>query len=319
MLSGIYIIEHKDSGRSYIGSSVNMQHRWNQHRRSLVSGAHHSIYLQRMWNKYGEEAFIFRPLLLCNKANLLFYEQLCLDGLNPALNASPTAGSPLGVKHTEKSRANIRAALIKSIEENPERLKKFVESGPAAMKRLMADPEKRQRHIDRLVKMAKTKNTRLFTHNGKTQSITAWEQELGLPPHVLNKRINTCGMSFEEAIKLPLKIKNKPIEYNGETHTITEWANKLGISVPGLKDRINRHGLEIALSKKYTDKFNADDVREKMKRMGKPIYMYNGKEHTCSELARVLGAKTGTLHAYLKTHSLEETLAHYTKKQKEVA
>lgn len=65
IISGIYGIFHKESGRAYIGSAVNISRRWYRHRNELKSNTHHCLYLQRAWNKYGEEAFEFKVLETC--------------------------------------------------------------------------------------------------------------------------------------------------------------------------------------------------------------------------------------------------------------
>lgn len=55
----IYEIKLKKSNRKYIGYSKNVEGRWIEHKRDLRNNKHHSQYLQRAWNKYGEEDFIF--------------------------------------------------------------------------------------------------------------------------------------------------------------------------------------------------------------------------------------------------------------------
>ena len=115
--SGIYAIINTQNGKMYIGSAVNFGTRWRRHRYELVRGIHHSVVLQRAWDKYGESALRFEALLLCAREHLLFYEQRCLDGFNPAYNIAPTAGSSLGIVRSEEFRlkmlGNQRFAGIK--------------------------------------------------------------------------------------------------------------------------------------------------------------------------------------------------------------
>jgi group I intron endonuclease len=93
--SGIYKIEHRDSSRCYIGSSNNIEVRWQKHIQALKRGTHHSKYMQRVWDKYGSEAFVFSVLLICSVDMLKEYEQVCLDGLKPKFNGTSSANSPV--------------------------------------------------------------------------------------------------------------------------------------------------------------------------------------------------------------------------------
>jgi group I intron endonuclease len=76
---GIYQIENTVNGKRYVGSSNQVARRFYLHKWDLKRGQHHSVTLQRSWDKYGEAAFRFRVLLYCSVAMLHFYEQRCLD------------------------------------------------------------------------------------------------------------------------------------------------------------------------------------------------------------------------------------------------
>jgi len=107
--SGIYKIEHLDSGRIYIGSSNNISGRWRKHKEALNRGTHHSKYLQRLWNKYGESSITVTPILYCEVKLLQFYEQLCIDEFQPVLNGTKSANSPVqrGQKLPEQWRVKV--------------------------------------------------------------------------------------------------------------------------------------------------------------------------------------------------------------------
>lgn len=104
MASGLYEIVHVCSGRRYIGSAVNIDKRWREHVRQLSTGKHHSKFMQRVWNKDGKDSFRFSVLIWCARADLLFYEQLCLDSFKPEFNSAPVAGSQLGYRHSDETR-----------------------------------------------------------------------------------------------------------------------------------------------------------------------------------------------------------------------
>lgn len=116
MNTGIYCIEHKESGKKYVGSASSFLGRFCGHRNLLSRGTHHSPHLQHAWNKYGEDAFEFKKLLVCSKENLLMYEQLCIDGYKACdqafgYNVEPTASSSLGRRDSAETRAKKSAAI----------------------------------------------------------------------------------------------------------------------------------------------------------------------------------------------------------------
>lgn len=113
MKSGIYRIKSKTSNHFYIGSSFNMKERWNRHRRDLRAGKHHSIILQRAWDKYNEEDFVFEIIEYCEIDKLLEREQFFLDSELPIYNICVTAGSQLGRKSTEEAKQKQRQASIR--------------------------------------------------------------------------------------------------------------------------------------------------------------------------------------------------------------
>ncbi len=109
----VYKICNIVNNKCYIGSTCHHRgftHRWSQHKRALFKNKHHSLYLQRAWNKYGESSFVFEILLYCDPTNCLMYEQLAMDYYQSAYNIAQVAGSPIGTKHTKQSKLNMSLA-----------------------------------------------------------------------------------------------------------------------------------------------------------------------------------------------------------------
>jgi len=108
--SGIYKITNIINNKIYIGSAVNVYIRWKAHIQLLQNNNHHSIYLQNSWNKYGGGNFKFEVIEYVEDNNLLIEkEQYYFDIYKPynplyGYNESPTASSPLGVKHTDETK-----------------------------------------------------------------------------------------------------------------------------------------------------------------------------------------------------------------------
>lgn len=99
--SGVYKITNSLNGKVYIGSSINMSKRCKQHFYALNNDVHKSVKLQNSFNKYGESAHVFSRLLICNKKDMLMYEQRAIDifeSVKYGFNIAPKAGNTLGIK-----------------------------------------------------------------------------------------------------------------------------------------------------------------------------------------------------------------------------
>jgi group I intron endonuclease len=104
-ISGIYQIQSKiKPERIYIGSAVDIGHRWNEHLRKLRNGKHINPKLQHHYNKYGKNDLIFSILIGCAKDDLITIEQFYIDSKKCWFNLCPKAGSSLGLKRSEESR-----------------------------------------------------------------------------------------------------------------------------------------------------------------------------------------------------------------------
>lgn len=73
--SGIYRIYCTQTGKMYIGSSVDIALRWSQHRSQLRRDIHANTHLQHAWNKYGADSFVFSIIELVDHNLLLDREQ----------------------------------------------------------------------------------------------------------------------------------------------------------------------------------------------------------------------------------------------------
>lgn len=108
---GVYRIRNIINNHCYIGSSAGkgFHNRFNLHVASLENNNHHSIYLQRAWNKYGKDCFVFEVLLYCDPDRALEYEQLLFNFYKPNYNVSLVAGSNLGIKRRQSTKDKIGA------------------------------------------------------------------------------------------------------------------------------------------------------------------------------------------------------------------
>lgn len=133
-LSGIYRIKNIITSDCYVGSAVNIDKRWREHKIALQKNKHYNAYLQNAYNKYGEEAFKYEIFEICPVEYLLEREQERIDSGAFSYNICKVAGSTagrifsidskqkmslakkgkpnnwLGKKHTEETKAKISAA-----------------------------------------------------------------------------------------------------------------------------------------------------------------------------------------------------------------
>lgn len=109
----IYCIKNIINNKIYIGSAKNFRIRRNLHLLQLKKNKHHSIVLQRAWNKYGENNFEFIELTsVLNLKDLIKIEQLFIDELKPQYNICPIANSSLGVKRSKITREKISKSQL---------------------------------------------------------------------------------------------------------------------------------------------------------------------------------------------------------------
>ena len=129
-LCGVYCIFNTETGKYYVGKSLDITQRWRRHIKHLNEGKHHSVKLQRSWNKHGSKAFQFEILLLCDKSVLLTEEERLIstfdsyhNGYNGTLRGRDSTGTKrskefceavalrkTGTRHSEETRQRMSLA-----------------------------------------------------------------------------------------------------------------------------------------------------------------------------------------------------------------
>lgn len=132
--SGIYKITNMINNKIYIGSAVDFYDRFSHHRKRLRGGYHSNTHLQRSFDKYGENNFIFEIIeIVEDKSMLLDREQYWLDytkcyDRNIGYNIAKNARSPmLGVKLSDEQKKRI-SEIHKGKSLSDEHKKKMSES-----------------------------------------------------------------------------------------------------------------------------------------------------------------------------------------------
>ena len=105
--SGIYRWTNKINNKSYIGSSVKLDRRFNLYYST-------GFLINKLWKgksaiysallKYNHSNFSLDIMEYCELNKLIEREQYYIDILKPEYNLCKIAGSSLGFKHTEKTR-----------------------------------------------------------------------------------------------------------------------------------------------------------------------------------------------------------------------
>lgn len=108
----VYMIKNVINGKVYIGSSIDANKRYKAHTSHLKKGVHHSIRLQRSFDKYGEEVFVFIVLKYTDKNQHRKEEARVLkmlDATNPEKGYNCSDLTDYGViKHTEETREKLK-------------------------------------------------------------------------------------------------------------------------------------------------------------------------------------------------------------------
>jgi GIY-YIG catalytic domain len=111
--SGIYRWTNLETGKSYIGSSVNLGRRLRDYYNYsfLTHPANNKMVVYKALVKYGYSKFKLEILEYCGANHVLEREQYYLDRFKPAYNLLASANSSLGYRHTKESLVKLRKHL----------------------------------------------------------------------------------------------------------------------------------------------------------------------------------------------------------------
>lgn len=131
MLSGIYCIEDRSSGKRYYGRSKDVFLRWKRHLHALAHNKHPNPRLQHIYNKRGWDNFCWRVVVEAPPVALPALEQLFIDrafhhGIQ--LNLRQNADGGDAGAWTDETRAKHKASLERYYSTHPEARAKLAEN-----------------------------------------------------------------------------------------------------------------------------------------------------------------------------------------------
>lgn len=88
---------------------------------------------------------------------------------------------------------------------------------------------------------ARNKSTsRNITFNGRTQTLEAWSEEIGISSRALECRLFRLGWEVEKAFTI--QPRHWLITYSGKTQSMSAWARETGLPVGCLNQRLKHLG-----------------------------------------------------------------------------
>lgn len=110
------------------------------------------------------------------------------------------------------------------------------------------------RWVGRNEQMRNTRRNRILEYKGRKQTMIQWSEELNIPYHILNGRINQYGWSTKDAIETPIQNvterHNNFLHLGRETAEPEECVAEMQKIVPGANVFVAERGLEVELRKK---------------------------------------------------------------------
>lgn len=107
----VYCITCTANQKKYWGSTISFKKRYQEHSGFLKRGNHPNAIMQKCWNKYGENSFLFEIVTRCDVSKLIDIEQTLLDkhwGTPLCMNLAKDAqASARGIKRGPQSQIHI--------------------------------------------------------------------------------------------------------------------------------------------------------------------------------------------------------------------
>ena len=174
-ISGIYCIKNLVDEKVYIGQSVNLHKRLDDHKSDLKHNRHHNTYLQHAYNKYGAENFDFNIIHECSieELDLLEIYYICevYHSQDRDCGYNRESGGNFKKTVSEETKLKISKAGKKrfenpeEIEKNRKRILKRFEN-PSEHERMSKIQKKRFENPEEIEKSSKARQKFLQSESG---------------------------------------------------------------------------------------------------------------------------------------------------------
>ena len=251
---GIYIITNTANGKRYVGSSKRIDRRLSHHKWSLRSNRHHSVALQRAWNKYGEESFSFGVAAYVSESDRIWYEQTFLDSLETYLpangyNLCKKADAPGSFERSEESRIKYKQArqnIAERFDVRGEMLtREEIMNKYGLRPKVLEGRLSRNWPMEEIISTPmKAKPREEYEFNGKSQDLFAWAEDIGVSYSTLNQR-RTKGWSVERMLTTPAEVNLNELTFDGKTMGVTAWDREMGYPIGTISTRITHLGWDV--------------------------------------------------------------------------
>lgn len=230
MKSGIYMITCKKTKKIYIGLSKDMKGRFQTHLYHLKNGKHANIFMQRIYEEYGKEAFKFTILERCPEDQMHERELFWMnhyDSTNPEKGFNIQRDNSKLKKHQLETCNNLIyrnqiSESVKKLWDDPEYKEKMLKALNTDEIRQLRSEAMKKKHQNSKFKKIMAKTWKMQSEDEEYKKKKAEKvKELWKDPEYREKTLkanksNYCNQKRNESISNSLKERHKDPEFKIE-------------------------------------------------------------------------------------------------------
>lgn len=282
--SGIYLILCIPTLKGYIGSSINLFARLNEHLLNLRHNKHQNNYLQNAWNKYEKADFEIFIIEQCNKIKLFELEQFYVNLYKTSYkengyNLACIQKGNYGYSFTEEQKKKVSDGVKKKLEDveykkaRQAKIAEYTRSEEGRKKRSEISKKnwenpKIRENIITGIHDSGVFETRKITHNTpevKAKLSKASKEQWSDPEH----RQKMSGIKKEQYANNP-ELREKVSKATTEAMNTPEMKNKISIAMKKFNVENPERVKEIKEAQKKT--LQSEEHRQKASQIGKELW-----------------------------------------------